>query len=81
MLRRLRLSKIPPEWNGSIERLRGLLSMTRNEYRAEAKRLRRLSRSAVVTYDAALHYRGLATLFETLAKADDALIRSAAIWF
>ena len=48
--------------------------MTADEYRAEAARLRNLARW--VAYEKA-PLRELASIFEALAKADDALARSA----
>lgn len=55
--------------------------MTTDEYRAEAERLRGLSASPTVTHEDFRHYLDLAAIFDTLANADEAMARSAAILY
>jgi len=59
--------------------VRSTRQMTSDDYRSEAQKLRELARSVAVTREAKRYCVDLAAIFETLAKADDVIARSAQI--
>lgn len=57
-----------------------LFKMTRDDYRAEAAKLRHLATSPLTLREDGTYLRDMAALYDTLAWADETLARSATIY-